>query len=602
MKAVLFDGTVLNFPEGTDPAVISRVAKEQTLMRKQQDPNAAPQPTPNASPQDPNLQAQEAGIPIANPNAPGADGNSPSPAFQQALAQLHQAAGSLKDAPIEDRDRLVRANLEATKINNMQGDKGLLRRAAEAIPGGATGGFADEAYSALVGGPMRMLTDQVGYGEGYKRSQALQAEQERRRGSAANLIGNVAGGTALGSALTTGGLTAGANGITAATPSWGGLTLTGRAASGLGKVGAAGAEGALYGGAYGAGNSSEGNRLADAGWGALTGALTGAAVEGAGQGVSKLLAPKQGAPAPATEELAAQATALYNKARDLNVSVKPEAVNRLANNVEFAAGRINVNNRPETAGIVDDILAWKDKPLDLEVLGEMQTQIRDTMKGAKPQDREFLRRIQTVLKGFADNVTPSQATGDIKGFQYVKEAGKLWAQKSKAAEVEKLLDLADVDTGQYTQSGMANTIRLRMKSLYKQIKNGKSDSAWTKDEIAIIRTMAKGGSNSKTVNFLAKFAPRGVISATLPQTLGGLSTMVLGPAGFAMGPAVSAIGHVAGNAADRGAIGAATALRDAAARGYVQQLPQLPNYLRPLISGATAGAVGMRPQGLLGSR
>ncbi|WP_051614776.1 hypothetical protein [Phyllobacterium sp. UNC302MFCol5.2] len=37
-KATLFDGTVLNFPDGTDPAVIARVAKAQTEARKQASP------------------------------------------------------------------------------------------------------------------------------------------------------------------------------------------------------------------------------------------------------------------------------------------------------------------------------------------------------------------------------------------------------------------------------------------------------------------------------------------------------------------------------------------------------------------------------------
>ncbi len=152
--------------------------------------------------------------------------------------------------------------------------------------------------------------------------------------------------------------------------------------------------------------------------------------------------------------------------------------------------------------------------------------------------------------------------------------------------------MADVDTGKYTQSGLANAVRNRTAQLYREIKKGR-DKSWSKDEVALIRRMAKGGSNSATVNLLAKLAPRGVISATLPQTAGGLATLGLGPAGLLINAAAPLAGHIAGKAADRGAMTAAMALRDAAARGFVQKLPQLANHLRPAIGGLTAGTTGL---------
>ena len=46
IEAELFDGTVLEFPEGTSPDVVARVAKEQTLARKQQPAPAAQDANP----------------------------------------------------------------------------------------------------------------------------------------------------------------------------------------------------------------------------------------------------------------------------------------------------------------------------------------------------------------------------------------------------------------------------------------------------------------------------------------------------------------------------------------------------------------------------
>lgn len=469
----------------------------------------------------------------------------------------------------------ARANVEASSINAMQGDKGLLRRAAEAIPGGGTGGFADEAYSGLIGAPLRMLTDGVGYGEGYDRSQALQAALKENRGTAANVIGDVAGGLGLGGKL-----------------AQGGATLTGRATSGLGRAAAAMGEGAAYGGAYGAGNADAGKRLEEAGTGALMGAATGLGAEVLGGLGSRLLSPKQ-APAPAVDELAAASSALYDKARQANVMIKPQSFDKLASNVMLMGGRPNPNLRPNTAGIVDDVLAMKGKPVDLQALDELRQTVGLAMKRAEPQDVRTLTRIKSTLDHFADNAKASDVTGDVKAFQYIKEARDLWARKSKTEVVENLLDLADVDTGKYTQSGAANTIRQRMAQLYR---NKKQIGIFNKEEQELIRQMAKGGSSSQILNWAAKLAPRGVVSAGLGQLMGASATAAMGPAGLALNVAIPAVGTMAARNADKGALSAANALRDAAARGFVQKLPQLPNYLRPAIGGLAAGTTGVMPR------
>lgn len=512
-----------------------------------------------------------------------------------ALADMSKMTTDFQNAPKEDIDRFVRANMEASKIANWQ-DKGLMRRAADAIPGGATGGFADEIYSGTVGGLARMARDGVGYGEAYKREQALQAALKEKRGTAANVIGDVAGGLALGAKATSGPLTMSGGTVTAARPAWGGATLTGRASSTAGKVAASSGEGAVYGATYGAGNAKEGERLHDAAWGAGTGAVTGGLLEGVGSAISRFISPKTIAPAPGVDELASASNALYEKSRAAGIAIKPQSFDNLANNVAMAAGRPNPNLRPNTAGVVDDVMALRGKPVDLQALDELRQSVRLATKNAQPQDKLMLDRIQKVVDHYSDNVKAGDITGDIKGFEYIKEARKLWAQKSKAQTIEDLLDLADVDTGKYTQSGMANTIRQRMSQLYSQIKKGKATSGWSKDEVALIRQMAKGGSNSQMVNWLSKLSPKGPVSIIANITGGSAAGFAAGPVGLAVGPAMAIGGLVAGKSADKGAVAAANALRDAAARGFVYKAPQLANHLRPAIGGATAGAVNMLPQ------
>lgn len=602
-KRVKVDDSFLQLSPEQQQATVEEIAGQLGASQ--------PQPAPN--------EVANAGLPVVDPNAPGADGNSGSPAFQDALAQIRSAAPMMQQqAPTEDTDRLVRANQEATKLDSMMAPTAF-NDASKSAQKSFLGNFGDEAYSTLVGAPMRMLTEGTSYSEGYKRSQALQKEMDRRReerSPTASTVGNIAGGIGGVASLGKVGFVEGAaNAVPNAAAS---IPLLGRLVPQSAKtfipnamnaartafpratqLGSGLADATALGAMYEAGDADPGNRLGAAGWGALTGAGTGLLGEGLAAGVGKVASkflPKNLPAAPATEDLAAASSALYEKARQSGVSIKTQSFDNLANDVQAAAGRINEKLRPETAGIAEEVMAMKGKPLDLQGFDELRQQLRLAKQGAKKTDQEFLGRIQRVMDNYTDNIGAGDITGDIKGFQYIKDARKLWAQKSKSQEIENLLDLADVDTGKYTQSGMANTIRQRTAQLYRDIKKGRNSSSWSKDEIALIRQMAKGGSNSKTVNLLSKLAPRGVISAGLPQTIGGLLSIGVGPAGLLVNAAAPSIGYIAGTVADRGALAAANSLRDAAARGFVAKAPQLPSlspYVRPLIGGGVAGTTSI---------
>jgi hypothetical protein len=369
-----------------------------------------------------------------------------------------------------------------------------------------------------------------------------------------------------------------------------GLTLTGRSIPVVGKTGAAAVEGAAYGGLYGAGDAKPGERLAGAKRGAITGAATGAVVERVGRGLANRAAKKVAPPAPALDELQQQTDALYRAARTAGAGVKASAVNRMAQNIEVAAGRLNPALRPNTAGIVDDAKALMGKDLSLDELDEFRQQVGLAMQGASAQDTRTLMRIKSVVDGLENGLTANDVTGPAgQAFQLFKAGRALNVRKQKTALVEQLLDLADVATGKYTQSGMANTIRQKASQLYSQIVKGKV-KGFSAEEVAIIRQMAKGGSTSKLVNLWAKLNPKGAVSIMANLAAATSAGAVFGPAAAAVGAPIAAGGFLAGRAADRGAVAAANTLRDAAARGYVWKPPLLPNKARPFIGGATVGA------------
>jgi hypothetical protein len=262
------------------------------------------------------------------------------------------------------------------------------------------------------------------------------------------------------------------------------------------------------------------------------------------------------------------------------VTVKPQAFDRIANGLKQKAGRINTGLRPGTSSIADEIDAMRGKPIDLEEFDELRQSIGDAIQGAKPRDAFRLEAMKRQLDDFADNLKPAEVTGDIKGFEIIKQAREVYSRKSKAKVIAKLLKDAELDTSQFTQSGAANTITKQFRKL---AKNEKALKGFTPEERMLINELAMGGRSSKAMKFLAKFAPRGVVSTILGMSGG----MAVGPAGLA----VPLAGHLAGKSVDKAARAGVTGLQEAVQRGFVPQNPALIGSMRPFIgpAGSIAG-------------
>lgn len=571
---------IVKMPDGTQVRFPDEMPKEQIrglILQKFPDlaqPAAAPSTDPLV----------RAGMPSVDPAAPGADGSvqgGASPAFVDALAQIRarapqapQGAGELSQlttgfqkSPQEDTDRLVRANLEASKIQGMQGDKGLLRRAAEAIPGGATAGFVDEAYSSTLGAGARMLRDGVDYGEAYKREQALAAAQKRKRGTAANLIGDVAGGLAAGGTLAKGG-----------------LTLTGRASSGLGKVAAASGEGAAYGAAYGAGNAEEGQRLREAGKGAAIGAATGGLLEGAGNVLSRALAPKAAATQTSTD-LAQEGRALYDAATSAGVAVKPSAINNAAGNVTMKLKSFGFDKdlQPKTAIVAKKLLEARNNPLSL-------TELENIRKMASTVSREAVdasdRRASSIIVDQIDNIiddTANFSAGSSQALTALRQGREVWKRKMKTEALEDMVEKA-----QNQATGFENGLVIQ----FRQLANNKNRMrSFSKQEQKMIKNVVRRGSAHGVMRAIGMLSPG--------STFGGLVTggTAVG-SGILPGAALAATGAAAKAGAGALTRGKVNAIQRAVSTGQSPMLA-LPNYLRPAIAGATAGATELLPRSAL---
>lgn len=474
---------------------------------------------------------------------------------QTALAEMSamtQQAGAGQSANLDRTDNLIRANMEARKIGKWQGD-GAFGHASKSVD--PTMGWADEMYANTVGAGARMMRDGVGYSEAAQREQMLQEAMKRNReerSPVATTVGSIAGSLGGGGILTKGG-----------------MTMAGKSLPYLGKTLPIMAEGAAYGAVQGAGDAKSGDKLAGAGRGAAIGAATAGLVSKVGDVVANRVAAKASkAMAPAADELKANAGRVYDQAYKSGTVITKKGTDRLVDNMTLAAGRPNVNSRPETFGLIEDLQAIKGKPLDIEAFHELRKQVNGALGSAKPEDARVLSKMKDILDASDNWMTAQHVSNGKQGLELLKEANSIYARGMKTGKLETLLDLADVKSAQYTQSGMANALRDKAKQLYTKIANG-TEKGFTADEIAIVRGLAKGEHSGKVKTFLAKFAPRGPVSGGLGAGIGGtVGSFLGGPVGGMIGMAVpGSVGYVAGRGVDKAATKMALGLRDLAARG-----------------------------------
>lgn len=443
---------------------------------------------------------------------------------------------------------------------------GSIARTVDAVASGAQRaplfGWDDEAQAGIA--------TAGGLAGDYEKSRAgfdarKQAIREQQPISSA--VGELAGG------LATGGKLAQA-----------GVTMAGRSLPVVGRAGAAAVEGAGYGALVGAGEARPGERGTGALLGGTVGAVTGAAASKAGDMLASRLARSASkAAAPTSDDLASASNALYRQADQAGITLKPQTTDKLVANMKFAAGNLNDNLRPRTAGVVQDLADLQGKPMTLQQFDELRQSIGLAMKNADAQDVRTLQRMKTIVDSFADNANASDVTGNVQGFDMIKQARDLWSKKSKAELVEEMFDLADVKSARYSQSGMTNAVRDKASQLYGRITSGKV-KGFTKEETALVRQLAKGEMTPKAVQWAAKFAPRGVISF---GTGVGLGSAIGGPVGAVL-PGM--IGYGAAQMADNAAISGVQALRNAAATGNAPVLQAITNKTVPFIGG-TSGAL-----------
>lgn len=281
------------------------------------------------------------------------------------------------------------------------------------------------------------------------------------------------------------------------------------------------------------------------------------------------------------------ATEAYQRAENAGLAVKPQYVQNIAQKLKqeaFAEG-FDPGLHPKIAAVINRLETEGNSPKTLRELENLRRIVRSPEGDfTNPDQQRIASRLVDQYDNMVENIsTPNVLVGNKDvGIDALKEARKAYGQSRRQSTIEDLVKRAEISSGQYSQSGMDNALRVQFAQL---AKNKKRLSAFTKEEQDQIVSIAQGGGNiEKFLRGIGKFSIRGPVSSVPYFGAMGLSPDIGGP--LALGGAAVAEGGRRGAEAMRQA--AVKRLMDTIASGqaqrgrYTELLP--PTALRGLLS------------------
>lgn len=303
-----------------------------------------------------------------------------------------------------------------------------------------------------------------------------------------------------------------------------GATLMGRGGSVAKNVGLGAAEGAAYGGVYGSGEAPEGRRLEGFAQGAGMGALTGGAVTLGAQKFAQALA-RRGAikAAPSREALRGRAGAAAETARAQGIVYNGHSYDtffrRISN--DLADEGLDETLTPATARTLVRLESLLGKQPTFDDLERMRRVAAMAAQSQAPADRRLASMLVDRIDEFV--ATPqnvASATGDAAlASASLSEMRRNWSRMKRAEMLDEALERAERRAASTGSGGnVENAIRQNVRAI---LDNPKKRRGFSKEEIAALEDVVRGGSVRHALRLLGKIAPGGN-GLSLFLNLGGI--------------------------------------------------------------------------------
>lgn len=220
---------------------------------------------------------------------------------------------------------------------------------------------------------------------------------------------------------------------------------------------------------------------------------------------------KKLAETPSQNFLETKASNLFKEARDSGVQLDPKQFGMTMANIGKELRNEGYDPRlyPKIAVALDELKNIKTTK-DFNELNTLRKFIMGAQKSVDPEEMRLATMLKADFDNYIANIPDSAIVGGSKeGLTAWKEARDTYTKLSKADIFEEMLEKAKTQRNVLTQSGTENAL---FKELRKLAENPKRMRLFTQAEQAEIKRAAEGGSVQNLMRFMGRFTPTGPVS------------------------------------------------------------------------------------------
>lgn len=235
---------------------------------------------------------------------------------------------------------------------------------------------------------------------------------------------------------------------------------------------------------------------------------------------------------PLRQDLAKRAENLYQRAENIGLRVTPDYSQQITNRLAQVAKDegFDVGLHPKVSAVLTRLETEGQTAKTLKDVENLRRIVRAPQGDFTNPDQQriaakMLDAYDEMIEGLGtQNVASSKNKTAVATLQ---EARKVYSQNKKLGIIEDIMENAQTRSGQFSQSGMDNAIRVQFANL---ATNKKRMAAFSKNEQTEIKKIAEGGGTTEQMlRFIGRFSIRGPISSVPYLGTASLSPEIGGP-------------------------------------------------------------------------
>ena len=232
---------------------------------------------------------------------------------------------------------------------------------------------------------------------------------------------------------------------------------------------------------------------------------------------------------PASADIKAQASQLYQKIDDAGVLIKSEPFGQLVDKIKVdIGGKIRQIRQPNVVDAINQLDEATGSAMTLRKLQDLRSSISEIKLSKNMSESKFAGDIIKELDDFVDNLDASKlvspAQGDVEAIKLVPQARNLWKQARKSELLDELYEKAGLQpNAKYDDVVFATKLRDQFRNL---ATNKNKLRGFTEEEVKAIKSAAQGGKIENALRAFGKplqgtvLQGQNVASLSIPALIG----------------------------------------------------------------------------------